>query len=219
MSASATVIYYTANVEPEKFESRIRERLLKAVGDRAIISVSQKPLDFGENICVGERGASYHNAYRQLFLGVQAAKTEWVVGAEADFLYPKSFFAFEPPTDSPDLVRYNEVWILWRSRAYSGGFRRKLNSEGAQWARREPLIRRLERCFEGQPEWRSPDDDWRVKVYGKREWGTFGDPAQPAVSVKSGYGMRPSTKVQAEHARELPLWGAADELRKELFRG
>jgi hypothetical protein len=217
--SDATVLYYTANTEPETFAVKVRDRLRTAAGALPIISVSQVPVDLGENICVGERGAAYANEYRQILIGAKAARTEWVLSAEADFLYPPGYFSFAPPADGPDLWRYDPVYIIWRSRAYAPGFRRKISSEGAQWARREPLVRRLERCFEGQPEWRSPNDDWRVKVYGKREWGTFGDPAQPAVSVKSGHGMRPSTKVQAEHVQELPIWGRADALRRELFRG
>lgn len=214
----ATVLYVTANTEPESFEARVRARLLAAAGTLPIVSVSQRPIDLGTNVCVGDRGACYANEYRQILQAARAARTEWVVAAEADFLYPSAYFSFVPPADGPDLWRYDNVWILWRSGAYSPGFRRKLNSEGAQWARRLPLIERLERIMDGQPEWWLAGSDWRTKVYSRNEWSLFGDPSQPAVSVKSGFGMRPSTKVQAEETAELPLWGRADALREELFR-
>jgi hypothetical protein len=212
-----TCLYYTANTEPESFAVKVRDRLRDAVGALPIVSVSQVPVDLGENICVGTVGACYANEYRQILIGARAARTEWVVAAEADFLYPPAYFSFQPPAGSPDVVRYDNVWILWRSRAYAPGFRRKICSEGAQWARREPLVARLEACFAGLPEWHNPTEDWKVRVYGKREWSTFGDPSQPAVSVKSGWGMRPTTKVQVEQVQELPLWGRASELREELF--
>jgi hypothetical protein len=216
-----TVLFYTANTEPESFAAKVRERLREVAGHLPIVSVSQKPIDLGENVCVGNRGASYHNEYQQILVGARAARTEWVIAAEADFLYPRAYFDFEPPADGPDIWRYDNVWILWRSRLYAGGgFKRKRNSEGAQWARREPLVRRLEACFAGQPEWREPGEDWRVKVYGRNEWSLFGEPDQPAVSVKSGWGMRPSTKVDRDDpTTELPLWGQAADLREELFRG
>lgn len=214
----ATVLYVTANTEPESFESKIRAKLAAAAAGLPIVSVSQKPVDLGQNICVGDRGACYANEYRQLLTAAKAVRTEWVVAAEADFLYPRCYFTFAPPADGPDLWRYDPVYILWRSRAYSPGFRRKLNSEGAQWARREPLVARLEARFAGLPEWHEPGADWKVKVYGRNEWSLFGDPSQPAVSIKSGFGMRPSTKVSRdEPTMELPLWGSATELRKELF--
>jgi hypothetical protein len=197
----------------------VREKLVAVVGDLPILSVSQKPIDLGENICVGERGACYANEYRQILIGARAVRTEWVCSAEADFLYPQAYFGFEPPTGGASLWRYDPVYIVWRSRAYALGFRRKISSEGAQWARRDWLVERLELVTAGLPEWHDPAADWRVKVYGKREWDTFGDLQQPAVSVKSGWGMRPSTKVQQEHVMELPLWGPASELREELFRG
>lgn len=214
-----TVLYYTANVEPEAFENRVRERLLKLASHLPIVSVSQKPIDLGENICVGERGACYANEYRQILIGAQAAKTKWLVAAEADFLYSPAYFSFVP--DSGDVWRYNNVWILWRSRSYDRGYRRKTNSEGAQVVRREFLIERLTERMSGFSEWRDPSQDWRnVQIYGRSEWHTYGDPEQPVVSVKSGWGMRPSTHTHRteEPVMELPLWGGAAALRGELFQ-
>jgi hypothetical protein len=223
----ATILYVTANTESEAFEARIRSKLLAAAGGMPIVSVSQKPIDFGENICVGKRGASYANEYRQILIAAHAAKTEWVVAAEADFLYPPAYFSFEPP-EGTDLWRYNNVWILWRAERYATGFRRKRNSEGAQWARREFLIERLEAVTKGLPKWHAPGVDWQAEVYLRGPWGPrigfglFGDPSQPAVSVKSGSGMRPTTRVARgpdDATPELPIWGAASALREELFHG
>ena len=58
-----TIIYITANVVKEKFGEKVREKLLESAGDFPIISVSQKPMDFGENICVGEIGVNFRNIY------------------------------------------------------------------------------------------------------------------------------------------------------------
>jgi hypothetical protein len=196
----------------------VREKLVAVVGDLPILSVSQKPIDLGENICVGERGASYANEYRQILIGARAAKTEWVVAAEADVLYPPAYFAFEPP--SGDLWRYDPVFILWRRAGrFGNGFRRKHNSEGAQWARRKWLIERIETLFTGLPEWHGPSADWPVRrAYGRNEWQLFGDPEQPAVSVKSDWGMRSNTQTMRLPATdELPMWGSAADLRGELF--
>ena len=60
-----TIIYYTANREKESFENKVRENILKVKGDLPVISVSQKPIDFGKNICVGDIGQNYLNAFRQ----------------------------------------------------------------------------------------------------------------------------------------------------------
>jgi hypothetical protein len=50
---ACTILYYTSNHEDEIFESNIIKLLKKMCGDLPIISISQKPIELGENICVG----------------------------------------------------------------------------------------------------------------------------------------------------------------------
>jgi hypothetical protein len=218
----ATVLYYTSNRENETFEQRIREALVSVIGGHRksalpVISVSQKPVDLGTNICVGDVGACYANEYRQILIGAEAAKTTWIISAEADCLYPPSYFMFDPPNG--DLWRYNNVWILWRSPSYASGFRRKRNSEGGQIVRREWLIERLHSVMDGLPKWHSPEFDWRSRVYRQNEWQLFGREDHPIISIKSGLGMRATTQIQhdVEPAESLPFWGNADVLRSEMF--
>ena len=218
----ATILYYTANAEDPAFEKKITDALIAVVGGHRrneipIISVSQKPIDLGTNICVGEHGACYANEYRQILIGAQAATTTWLISAEADCLYPPAYFMFDPP--GGNLWRYDNVWILWRNLSYGSAFKKKRNSEGAQIVRREFLIERLLEATAGLPEWHDPKEDWRVPVYRQHEWQFFGNQEQPVISVKTGRGVRPTTQVQggSEPAAELPWWGSAEVLRKELF--
>lgn len=207
-----TVIYYTSNREREPFAGRIRSRLLAVAGHLPIISVSQKPLDFGENICVGDVGASDANGQRQLFLGVEAAKTECVAVAEADCLYPPEYFKFEPPV-AHQCYRYSNVWILWRGR----DFRRKAWTEGAQVVGRELFLQQLHKAFRGWPEWSDGDHPHYRPVFRSLRWETFG--TLPMVSVKTGQGMRRNTgTVKGEPSRAwLPYWGTTTGLRRELM--
>ena len=222
----ATILYYTANVEEPAFEEKIRAALVSIVGGHRknalpVISVSQKPIDLGTNICVGEHGACYANEYRQILIGAQAAKTTWLIAAEADCLYPPTYFAFDPP--GGDLGRYDNVHILWRNLAYGSAFRKKRNSEGAQVVRREFLIERLQQAFKGLPEWHDPKEDWGIPVYRQHEWQFYGActtlDAPSVISVKTGRGVRPTTQVQGGSVPEdeLPFWGSAAALREELF--
>ena len=41
----------------------------ESAGDTPIISVSQKPMDLGNNICVGDVERSSQNGYMQLLIG------------------------------------------------------------------------------------------------------------------------------------------------------
>ena len=81
----ATIIYYTSNREKESFENVIIDELKKVakeVGDIPIVSVSQKPIDLGKNICIGDVGANDINLMKQILLGCEAATTPYVFMAE-----------------------------------------------------------------------------------------------------------------------------------------
>ncbi len=102
-----TLIYYTCNLVEEKFANNIRFALLQF--DIPIISVSQKPLNFGMNICVGEIGVSIYNIYKQILIGAKEVKTEFVACCEDDALYTFEHFSHRPPTDtfSYNINRWN----------------------------------------------------------------------------------------------------------------
>ena len=91
-----TAIYYTANFLPESFARKTRAQLMKAIGDMPLISVSQKPMDFGENICVGDIGRSHLNIYRQALMGARNARTKYIAFCEDDVLYSPEHFNHIP---------------------------------------------------------------------------------------------------------------------------
>lgn len=217
-----TVVYYTSNREDTVFEQRIREALIATAGRLVpIISVSQRPIDLGQNICVGDVGACDANAKRQLLIGAQAATTPLIAVAEADCLYPPGYFSWRPPAID-QCYRYQPVWMLWRKvHRGAGGFRRKEWTEGAEMVGREYLIRQLGLALAGWPEWSTPGVGPKgpKPEFVKRSWGYYGTAAEPMVSIKTGNGLRPFTgTVRDEEPRdELPFWGSADRLREELF--
>lgn len=98
-----TIVYYTANVLNEQFARAVREQLKRAACrqfDRQkaipIVSVSQKPLDFGENICLGDIGRSLFSQCRQEIAGCERADTKYVALCEDDIFYPASHFELRP---------------------------------------------------------------------------------------------------------------------------
>lgn len=106
-----TIIYYTANVVPVKFAQKVRNQLWKAKGNLPLISVSQKPLRFGENICVGQIGRSHLNIYRQALVGAKTAKTKYIALCEDDVLYSTQHFEYQPNARK---FAYNmSVWALY----------------------------------------------------------------------------------------------------------
>jgi len=216
-----TIIYYTSNRENPEFEAKIRTNILKQKGDLPIVSVSQKPIDFGENICVGDVGHSYLNEWRQMLLGAKAAKTPYVLLAEADFLYPREYFEFEPK--GADVYRYDNVWILF---VWSHYYFRKAYSEGAQVCKREYLIKILEDHLEGQPQWF--DGRFIVRKSRRQKRSPFTRPPEtfssniPCISFKTGKGVRRTTDVmhgRENLARRLPYWGHIVNLKNEYLNG
>ena len=218
-----TIIYYTSNQEGSLFEEKIRENILKHKGNLPIISVSQKPMGFGKNICVGDVGHSYLNEFRQILIGAKTANTPYIVFAEADFLYPPDYFEFKPKGNN--LYRYNNIWILFKNpRLYS--YRRKNHSVGAQIGKRDYIIKLLEKHLEGTPEWF--DGEYQAKdKNGAYKKDVFSVPFEffgnniPCISFKTGKGMRRFTNVLSGRenlSRKLPFWGDVGKLRKEYLQ-
>jgi hypothetical protein len=206
-----TVIYYTSNRENEAFESKIKAKLLEVIGDLPLISVSQKPIDFGTNICVGDVGTSDHNIYRQLQKGVLMAKTKYVCTAEADCLYPPTgYFDFNPP-DENAAYHYTNVWILYKG---SGVFRKKAFSLCALFSNREYLIARLNRIIGKLPEWSTKKTHPLFHKY--QGWTPYKNEL-PVINIKTHDGMRWYTGTENVVATELPHFGTAKKLEEKLW--
>lgn len=107
-----TVVYYTANHVPVTWETFILSELLVSIDDLPLITVSQKPMRYGNNLCVGDIGRSHLNIYRQMLIGAEEARTEYVAFVEDDILYPPCHFKFRP--SGHDVAAYDMFkWALY----------------------------------------------------------------------------------------------------------
>lgn len=109
-----TIIYYTDNKLDEEIAKVCRNELVKASEGKPIISVSQQPLDLGENICVGDIGSSWVNLYKQLLAGCEKATTKYIATAEHDCLYSPEHFNWTPPTDDTFYYNENVYFVQWK---------------------------------------------------------------------------------------------------------
>lgn len=219
MELNTTILYYTSNRETPEFEKRITDNLLSVCGDLPIISISQKPINLGKNICVGDVGASGFNMFRQILIGCKAAKTRFIITAEADCLYPPDYFKFIPERD--DICYRNaNTYILGLRRDY---FYKKF--EGGTWAQvigRKFYIRRLEYLFKDAPEW-SVDEKNFPKERGKGEDIFPADQVErfktkyPCISIKSGRGMRHYSHSDRVPIYKLLYWGDSKEFRRKYL--
>ena len=108
-----SLIYYTDNqLDPFLF-AKCQEKLLEAAQGKRIISVSQKPLDFGDNICVGNIGRSNESLFTQVLTGAKAATTKYVALVEHDCLYSPEHFNWQPPNDFVFWYNVNHWFVQW----------------------------------------------------------------------------------------------------------
>lgn len=218
-----TILNYTSNAMPEKSHRNFQLELLKVIGDTPLISVSQKPMDFGQNICVGGLGKSYYNLYYQQLIGLREVKTKWVAFAEDDSLYTQEHFSYRPPDE--ETVSYNKnFWFLDTAHFWTKGH---IGTFGAI-AATSYVLEALERRYERFPEEILPrnsqrwfwmdygfDDRLGLKKCNTEQFATE-IPLITFAHYAGTYGkphrrIRTSTQVD-----ELPYWGNARELRNKM---
>jgi glycosyltransferase involved in cell wall biosynthesis len=198
-----TIVYYTGNTEEESFEQKVRDNILRVKGNMPIISVSQKPIDFGKNICVGEIGKNYENAFKQVLIGLQEATTPYVVMCESDVLYPaKGYFDFVP-TDPTVIYTYDNVWLMWdrinRTRFYKHG-----TTCGSIILSRELYISMLK---DGNPNFFTPDIKWEHFT------------GEPMINIKTRNGVSWGTTIEkgVRPVNSFPYWGTPADVKRNYL--
>lgn len=109
----AGIVYYTDNRLDAKIMNRCQEQIKKS--GLPIVSVSLKPIDFGDNIVLPlKRGCLA--MFKQILVGLEKIQTEAVFFCEHDVLYHPSHFKFRP--SKKDVYYYNQN--KWRLRLSDG---------------------------------------------------------------------------------------------------
>jgi hypothetical protein len=199
-----TILYYSSNKERPEFEQRIKDDLLSKCGDIPIISITQKPINLGTNICIGDVGASGFNMFRQVLIGCKAAKTKFVLSAEADCVYPPEYFKWIPPKEDI-CYRNTNLYVMGQHRKYF--YRKGVTgdpSSGATHAQivgREFYINVLEELFEGEPMWSVEQKNFPKEKFHKKREDIFTkeqlesyETENPVVQIKTSQSMRNYTK-------------------------
>lgn len=200
-----TVVYYTAHRERPEFEQGIMLALQESCCGAPIISVSQQPLKFGKNICLGEIGVNEMNAITQALTGVRAAETKYVALAESDCLFPKSMFAVQP---EGDVWHYPDTaYIIWEGHAR---FWPKAMRELVGVTTKANAERVLSSILQEKPKYVSKS------VLRLTKQATFDSSQQPAITIKTDRQMHRRSPHGREAVEVLPHWGTADELWRRL---
>ncbi len=230
MDNHITVIYYTANMLKEDFAQKVRNELLKSIGDLPLISISKKPLKFGENILDLEPDRSVINVYKAVLTASKLAKTKYVALCEDDSLYsPSHFHSFRPELDTfaYNLTRWN-LFTWSKPPFYSIKFRRILASLIAP---RELLINALEERFNKYPDLSKLPEKWMGEP-GRNDYeAMLGVKQQKVVDFYTydplvvfshpdslGFIVQGSKKrANPVRALEIPYWGRAEDVLNKYY--
>jgi hypothetical protein len=148
-----TLLLATANQLDETVAKKIRDYVIEVTENKyPIVSVSQKPIDFGTNICIGEIGTSKYNEYKQILIGAKEVKTKYTAVIDDDVLYAPCHFLQRP---SDDLTFLNETHY-WFAQDELDYFWRPSNvqTRGGMWgciANTETLLNNLTKRYEMYP--------------------------------------------------------------------
>jgi len=215
-----TLLYYTANTIEETLGNNVRQHLLSIKGDLPIVSVSQKPLDFGENYYIGDIGRSYYNCYKQILTGAYAVKTLYVACCEDDTLYHMEQFNHRPSSEK--VFSYNKnMWYCEETEFWTRGWTGMLSCiVGTEY-----LIETLKKRFERYPE--------EIHYHSGRYFRTFQEPGrfdkahteywsskEPLVTFNYFGAMGGKAKCVAQKPKttlDLKPWGDCWDLKKKYW--
>jgi glycosyltransferase involved in cell wall biosynthesis len=210
-----TLLYYTSNRINDHFRDKVLDQLKHACPDTPIVSISQKPMTLGLNICVGNIGRSLQNIYRQVYEGAKQVTTEYVALVEDDTLYVPEHFNHRPK----DCFAYNlNRWCLHQDLKLFSYRRRAILSQCI--APTKLLIECLEpRMQMDVPKEFSGEMGVFEKQLGIKEFPTETfETSEPNIVVchnKNTSGRKYQGK-DAEPRTELPPWGNAVVLLNTL---
>jgi len=149
-----TLLYYTDNRMNEESRKKIQDYLMEVTeGQYPVVSVSQKPIDFGKNICVGEIGKSKYNMYKQVLIGAREINTKYVACIDDDTLYSKSHFLHRP---EPKVFWYEtNYWLALPEWDYYWRVLDHRRKGGGMWgcvSQTQTLLDNMENRFRLYPE-------------------------------------------------------------------
>lgn len=224
MQFDATGIYITCNVISDYFMKNTQKQLLEASAGLPIISVSHKPMNFGQNIVV-DLPRSQASIYKQVLIGAKEATTKYVFVLEDDCLYSPAHFELRPKQGywgynmgSWSLFTWSEPMFSYKA----PGGRRNLNGLICE---RQLLIDHLEERFRLHPD----DSKVDINIFGEpgkydSQLGTTPYPSEyfyinPPNIVFShqanlqfkGLGTRKG--LGQIRATSVPYWGEAKSIR------
>jgi hypothetical protein len=218
-----TIIYLTANQQPEHWANYQLETLFKAIEDMPIIIVSRKPTNLPYENIVDDGPKSHLNMYKQMLKAAKLAKTPYIAAAEDDVLYSRDHFTYmRPPMDT---VAYNgSRWSLYTWNPVFSVKQRISNC--TLIAPRELWIKAWEERLAKFPNdsmpphrvseiGRNNQERWMGVSEVKMMWFYSGVPVIHLNHDAGTDSVGHNKKLGEHRALQIPYWGKATDILKE----
>lgn len=231
-----TCLFLTVNKVPwQKFHN---EKLLEAIGDYPLITISAEPMDLPGIQVRQSKEQSHDKIYKLMLQGAKLATTDYIAMVEDDMLYSRDHFELRPPLDT---FGYNwNRWSLftWGEPTYS--FKRRY-CNGCSILPRLEMIDALEERFakwkeiphilNGELGYEKVEKNLGVKVrksmpmYSKTPvvqiHHIYGTPGIGRMHVKEGdtvdlEARKIRKRMGMMRAYSIPYWGESKELIKNF---
>ncbi len=208
------IIYISSNRENIEFEYKISNSMNMQKRNLSVYSVTQKPMSFDNNICVGNVGVSGFNFCRQLQMAIEMAKVDYVISCEADCLYSPDYFKFVPPK-LDRIYRNTHNFVIPHKQ---DAFYTKDSQTAFQVAGRDFLLDRLNFLLKGQSQWNTKIRNFpkEIGLPFLEGWDTF-KTKYGCFQIKTGNSMRKQTRHGKEPIGELPYWGTAKQVKEKYL--
>lgn len=212
------IIYYTDSKLELSLAKCVRAQIKKVTGHQIpIISVSQEPLSFGKNICVGEKPKEYRSLYEQLLVGLEAAPPGSICYlCEHDVFYHPSHFAFIPSRKTHAYFNLNRYYYRAGADSFLPARGKRALSQCVAY--REMLI---QHCKDRLAKWDAGKETrMRIRFFNWRS-------ERPNVDIRHDDNLTSEGDYKRRYARgeitgvvNLPGWGRpAYFQRKSGYKG
>lgn len=213
-SPTKGLLYYSDNRLSPLIMSAVQRQLLRA--GLPIISVTLKPMDFGQNIVL-DAERSILSMYRQILMGLEASTADVIWFAEHDVLLHLSHFDFTPSRQ--DIFSYDgNFWQVdaktghalthvWRSTSGLCAYRELLLEHYRKRVQRVEQTGYNVRIGHEPGTHNRPE---RIDDYGHEMWMA----AYPSIDIRHGQNLTPAkwTKESFRNQRYTEGWREADEV-------
>jgi len=209
------IIYYTdSNLETTLAEA-VRKNLKTAAGPIPIISVSQKPINFGKSICVGDKPRSLKSMYEQILVGAEAApKGSTIYLCEHDVFYHPSQFAKIPRDKRAFYFNQNRYyWWVGEDVFYKAGQRSRAWSQAV--VSREYLLAKMRILVNNWDELNIRRHNWeseRPNIDVRNGQNLTGD-SRGKARIRKGKGKNKDTVRQVKN---IGGWGSVHHMQSTI---